>query len=114
MASSSLEACGLGEQRRASLLAVDLAARRRAGKRRLDRRDGRALVEPVHLGVGVEHGDAAARADAPPTVDLPMPMEPVSPTISISVPSMSATIRARSSSVTSGRTPNHFSKPGTA
>ena len=44
-----------------------------------------------------------------------MPIEPVSPTISISGPSMSRDDeRAQLVASPRGRTPNHFSKPGTA
>ena len=47
-------------------------------------------------------------------VDLPMPIEPVRPMISINVPRCRRRGSARSSRVTSGRTPNQRSNPGTA
>ena len=48
----------IAEHAPAELDAVDLAVRRGAGKRRLDRRDRRAVIELVHGGVGVMHRHA--------------------------------------------------------
>ena len=54
----ALELVGRGEQRRGELLAIDLAGGRGAGEGRLDERDGGALVELVHLGIGIAYGNA--------------------------------------------------------
>src|SRR5262249_3571667 len=108
-----LEARRIREQHLAQLAAIDLAARSRAGKSGLDRRDRGPLVELVHLGIRIADGYAEvaqarsdrrlAHADGAGEGDDKHQR-----------PSMSATTSARSSSVTAGRTPNHFSKPGTA
>ena len=58
MASRRLKPAGVVEQRRGELLAVDLAGGGGAGEGRLDGRHGRALVELVHLGIGIADGDA--------------------------------------------------------
>ena len=109
----ALETGGIGKQGGSQLLAIDPAISCRAGKRRLDAGYCRALVELVHLGVGVANGDPQcaqtcsdggfAHAD---TAGEPNDQH--------QWPSISATTRARSSSVTWGATPNHFSKPGVA
>ena len=61
MASSSLSAGLRARQSLAEQLAIDLAAARRAGKRRLDRRNRVAFIEAMHAGIGVEHGHPGPR-----------------------------------------------------
>lgn len=53
---------GVPEHRRAELRAVDTVRPGRPRKRRLDRRERRAAgpLQPVHLRIGVEHGNARA------------------------------------------------------
>ena len=109
----ALELVGLGQQRGGELLAVDLAGGRGAGESRLDGGHGGALVELVHLGIGIADGDAE-RAQARRDRRLAHADGAGEADDQHQLPSMSATIKARSSSVTCGRTPNHFSKPGTA
>ena len=58
MASSRFERGGVAENARGELVAIDLAAGGGAGKRRLDRGHGLALVEAVHHRVGVVHRHA--------------------------------------------------------
>jgi len=95
------------------LLPIDLAVSRGARKRRFDGTRSRTIVELVHFGIGVANANAkrpqARRhgrlAHADGTGEAEDEHQP---------PSMSATMTARSSSVTSGVTPNHRSKPGTA
>ncbi len=108
-----LEFAGLGQEGSGELLAIDLAVCGRAGKCRLDRGNGGSLVEPVYLRIRIADGNAEcaqpaghrglAHADGAGEADDEHQR-----------PSMSATIRARSSGVTSGVTPNHLAKPGTA
>ncbi len=98
----------LGEQR-----AVDSALAHGPGKSRRDRRHRRAFIELMHVSVGVEHGDAAgpemrgrrALAHAHAAGEPDDQHQP---------PSRLATTWALSAGVTSGRTPNQRSKPGTA
>ena len=92
---------------------VDLALAHGRWKRGFDRRHRLALIEPVHLGVGVAHRHAAlaevlgrgglAHADRAGETDDQHHDA-----------SRCATTWARSSGVTSGLTPNQRSKPGTA
>ena len=107
------EPCLRARQLLAEQLAVDLAATRDAGKGRFDRPDGLAFIEAMHAGIGVEHRHAAARemlgrrrlphADAAGEADDEHH----------AAPSEAATW-ALSAAVTSGRTPNQCSNPGTA
>ena len=113
MASSCFEPGLRAGQFLAEQLAVDLAAARRAGKGRFDRPDRLAVIQAMHASIGVEHGHAAARemlgrrrlphADAAGEADDQHH----------AAPSEAATW-ALSAGVTSGRTPNQRSKPGTA
>ena len=108
-----LDLVRLVEHGQAEFLAVDLAAGGGSGKGSLDGGDGSALVQLVHFRIRIAHADAErpqtgrhrrlAHADRARETDHQH--QP---------PSMSRTSRARSSAVTCGRTPNHFSKPGTA
>ena len=58
MASRRLNLSGSASSAGGELLAIDLAGGGGAGEGRLDGRDGSALVELVHLGVGIADGDA--------------------------------------------------------
>ena len=109
----ALEFAGLRQQRCGELLAIDLASGRGAGKSRLDCRHGGALVELVHLGVGIAHSNAK-RTQTRGDGGLAHADGAGEANDQHQCASMSATSSARSSSVTSGRTPNHLSKPGTA
>ena len=110
----ALELAGLGEQRRGELLAVDLAGGGRAGEGRLDGGHGGALVELVHLGIGIAHGDAE-RAQARRDRRLAHADRAGEADDQHQLPSMSATIRARSSAVTCGRHAEPLARsPGTA
>ena len=105
----------LGEPASFSLssLRSTLPPRVDAGKGRLDRPDRLAFIEAMHASIGVEHRHAAARemlgrrrlphADAAGEADDQHH----------AAPSEAATW-AFSAGVTSGRTPNQLSKPGTA
>ena len=53
-----LERGVVAEHARGQLVAIDLAARGGAGKRRLDRGHRLALVEPMHDRVGIVHRHA--------------------------------------------------------
>ena len=102
----------LREMRRQQLT-VNLAIDDHAWKSALDRRHGLTAIKIVHDGIGIDdreafvvkHPGGRRLAHANRTGEA----EPDHPCVS-----MSAIIMARSSSVTAGRRPNHFSKPGTA
>src|SRR5262245_59150875 len=102
-----------GKQRRRPPLSIDPHPLGRAWESRFDGGNRGAFIEPVHLRVGIEDGDPQgaqaggdggfAHADRTREANDKHHWR-----------SMSASSRARSSLVTWGRTPNHFSKPGTA
>ncbi len=113
MASSCAQALGrarhlLGEQR-----AVDAALAHDPGERGRDRRHRRALIELMHVGVGVEHRDAAV-PEMRGGARLAHAHAAGEPNDQHQSVSKLATTWALSAGVTSGRTPNQRSNPGTA
>ena len=98
-----------------SFVAIDLAVDRRAGKRRLDRRDRLALVEPMHHRVGIVHRHAGlaeeSRRGRLAHADRAGEAEDEHHVV---FARMSASIMARCSGITFGATPNQWVKPGTA
>ena len=71
IASSRASAAGSPTTRSASTRAIDRAVGGHAGKRRLDRRDGRAAIEPMHGRVGVVHRNAARARTSRPSCSFP-------------------------------------------
>lgn len=105
-----LKPFGMANQMPRELFAIDDAIHRDAGEGGLDRRDGGASIELVHRLVGGKgrdpeiseslEGGGLARGNR--TGEPELQHQSV------------ASILARSAGVTSGRTPNQASKPGTA
>ena len=114
MASSRLKRCRVAQAARRRALAGRPAARRGAGKGRLDRRHGGARVERVHLARRRRTPACRSVRKCAAAVDLPMPMRAGEADDQHSAALDVGDDSARSSGVTSGGTPNHFSKPGTA
>src|SRR5690606_1453899 len=94
-------------------LAIDFPAGCGSGKESLDRRHRLAVIEPMYGGIGIVHGNALFGEHACRR-GLSHADRACEPEDDHATASRSATTISRRAGVTSGRTPNQRSKPGTA